>query len=484
VESVAPSGVPVIARNVAANLRGQDRIELRLDGVHYATDAPARSFDAPSLLVSADFHAGDGGGERDLVLGVELKQAAVVLENHHLTIEGLDESLRASWGIDALDGEVALKEHLAVRSAVQDWTPVYAVGDLVLDARAARYADGSLRLERLDIHNPLGGTTVEELRGSVDHELLAHKDRRLAGRRSVSLKGKIKQDLDRLRGAAAGFEAAGKVKLDFDAQSGDMVLFRTEANVEIEQGKLKLPRRGISLEGIEGKVPLIEDVLLKDWRHPTVVSRGEDNAYPQLRFADQHPFLGEHSLSFIAVDKVTHPRFSGGPLAGNLRIVDKVLSLDQLEMEVRGGRVTGQVIIETDYPNSHDADVQLHLRASNILDTRNDPFDGNLAVVFSLKKRTIDGRAEIIRLNRGHLFDLLDLWDPHRSDVQVNRLRQALGYGYPERVRLTFDRGLANLLVTLGGLGSVVRVSEVRGYPAGHMIDKYVDTIFPTEETP
>src|SRR5207247_1081107 len=116
-------------------------------------------------------------------------------------------------------------------SADQDFTPLYAIGQLVLDAHAYRYADGSLRLEHLDIDNPAGGTRVEQLRGSIDHELLAHKDRRLAGRRSLSLKGTVRQQLDRLRGKAAGVEAAGTLEVALDAESGDLALFRTEATV-------------------------------------------------------------------------------------------------------------------------------------------------------------------------------------------------------------------------------------------------------------
>src|SRR5439155_4123573 len=131
----------------------------------------------------------------------------------------------------------------------------------------------------------------------------------------------------------------------------------TEATVKIEKRMLALPRRGIRLDGIEGEVPLVEDLLFKAGEPLKLVRRGEDNAYPQLRFADQHPFLS--GRSFISVDSVVHPRFSGGPLAGNLRIEDNVLALDQFEMAVRGGRVTGQAIVNYDYPSGVDTDVQL-----------------------------------------------------------------------------------------------------------------------------
>jgi hypothetical protein len=54
----------------------------------------------------------------------------------------------------------------------------------------------------------------------------------------------------------------------------------------------------------------------------------------------------------------------------------------------------------------------------------------------------------------------------------VNRIRKALAIGYPDHVRLGFSHGFASYRVTLGGLGALVRIDEVRGIPIGPILDK------------
>ena len=112
------------------------------------------------------------------------------------------------------------------------------------------------------------------------------------------------------------------------------------------------------------------------------------------------------------------------------------------------------------------------MRASDVKSSHGEPFDGNAAIIVSTRDRTVDGRAEIIRIGKRHLLDLLDLEDPHRSDAAVNRVRRALSLGYPDHVRLTFKHGFADARIELGGLARLVRVDELRGIPMGPLIDR------------
>jgi len=186
-----------------------------------------------------------------------------------------------------------------------------------------------------------------------------------------------------------------------------------------------------------------------------------------LRFADQHPLLNRSG--FFSISHLKTPFVSIAPLVGNLEIEQNVVSLRQFEMGVRGGNITGQCGITW---NGAKSTVELHVRASGVQSSHGEPFDGNIAVAISAADRTIDGRAEILRIGERHLLDLLDLQDPVHVDPAMNRIRTALHFGYPDSLRLVFDHGFASAQLELGGLARLIRINEVRGIPMGPIVDQ------------
>jgi hypothetical protein len=201
------------------------------------------------------------------------------------------------------------------------------------------------------------------------------------------------------------------------------------------------------------------------------------NPYSELRFTDQHPLLSQRS--YLSIARVVTPLVSIAPLAGNLKIQQNIISLSQLEMGIRGGRVTGQCVLDYD---GKDSTMQAHVRASGVQSSHGEPFDGNAAMVFSARDRSLDGRADILRIGRRHLYDLLDVQDPHRADASINRIRRGLSLGYPDRVRLSFNRGFASIKVTLGGLGRLISIDEIRGIPIGPLIDRVLAKLSTNED--
>jgi hypothetical protein len=59
--------------------------------------------------------------------------------------------------------------------------------------------------------------------------------------------------------------------------------------------------------------------------------------------------------------------------------------------------------------------------------------------------------------------------------VSINRIRQALKIGYPRSGWLRFEHGFANLSVSLGGVGSAVRIDEVRGVAIEPVLKFWLD---------
>jgi hypothetical protein len=201
-----------------------------------------------------------------------------------------------------------------------------------------------------------------------------------------------------------------------------------------------------------------------------------------LRFADQHPLLTRSG--FLSIARLKTPFVAIEPLVGNLEIEQNVISLRQFEMGVRGGSITGQCGVDWDGPNST---LELHVRANGVQSSHGEPFDGNIAVAISAADRTIDGRAEVLRIGERHLLDLLDLQDPLHVDPGMNRIRTALNFGYPKTLRLIFDHGFASAHLELGGLAQFVSIGELRGIPMGPIVDKMLARMLSgpgTKETP
>ena len=237
-------------------------------------------------------------------------------------------------------------------------------------------------------------------------------------------------------------------------------------------------RAGFDLGTVHGEIPIAATIEIGK-KGVTVRRETQPNPYSMLRFADQHPFLSRSG--FLSIEHLTTPFLSIAGLAGNLEIDQNVISLRQFEMGVRGGRITGEVALALDGLKST---VDMHVRASGVQSSHGEPFDGNIAVIVAVGDRTVEGRAEIQRIGKRHLLDLLDLQDPMRVDPAMNRIRSLLVFGYPDRIRLVFDHGFASARVKMGGLAGLFSVGELHGIPMGPIVDKALAPILDTKETP
>ena len=240
------------------------------------------------------------------------------------------------------------------------------------------------------------------------------------------------------------------------------------AAVKGQDVSVSLPHAGIEVEAANGEVPVT--VALEVGENGVALQRSEKGSpFSMLRFADQHPLLSRSG--FLSIGRIRTPFVSIAPLVGNLEIEQNVISLRQFEMGVRGGTITGLCGVDWEGPKST---VELHVRANGVQSSHGEPFDGNIAVAFSAADRTIDGRAEILRIGERHLLDLLDMQDPLHVDPAMNRIRTALVFGYPDTLRLVFDHGFASAHLELGGLARLVSIGELRGIPMGPIVDKMI----------
>ncbi|HZU83521.1 MAG TPA: hypothetical protein VE987_11415, partial [Polyangiaceae bacterium] len=409
---------------------------------------------APAVAWHGQMHALDG--RRTLDSRVEVGALRLDLGSREMDLDGIGDVASASITGTLLDPEVTVSERLSVRGVEQAVVPEYPIGDVELALEAERSPEGALHVSDLTVTNRAAGTSVA-LSGNVDLG---------DGRRTLSMTGSLTQDLARVWKDPERFEGRGSLAIEANVTSPDLAHFRVRGAVKGQDVSVRLPRAGVDVESANGEVPVA--LALQVAGGGAVLERSDKRSpYAALRFADQHPLLSRSS--FISVARVDTPLLSVAPLVGNLEIDQNVISLQQFEMGMRGGRVTGQCDIDWDGPRST---VELHVRATGVQSSHGEPFDGNIAVAISAADRMIDGRAEILRIGERHLLDLLDLQDPLHRDPATNRVRTALAFGYPKMVRLVFDHGFASAHLELGGLARLVSIGELRGIPMGPIFDK------------
>lgn len=460
---IAADGTPSLAPAPlrTASFEGKAVVDAR--GIRWREDA--RSINLPALHWQVESHV--DGPRRIVHSNLTVEKLNVGMNDRRLSFAGVSSDTTATFTGKWEADELELKQRLKVRSLEQRPALPYPVQELEGSFSARRKPDGVIHIPDLQLSNA-GTSTWLKAEGRLE---LGDDRRRLA------VRGELEQDLSRLSKPGL-IESSGKVTADFRVASPNLVVFRTLSNVFLQNVNLRLPESGVEIETLDGNVPLTENVELTDGQ-VRLLGDIDVNPYSMLRFADQHPLLSRSG--FMSVGRITTPFISIAPLAGNLSINQNVFSMSQLEMGVRGGRITGQCVLN--WQGKHST-LEARVRATGVRSSRGEPFDGNAAVVISGKDRSVNGRAEILRIGNRHLLDLLDLEDPHHTDPATNRVRYALGVGYPENVRVSFNQGFGRLRITMGGLARLLSIDEIRGIPMGPIVDRVIESLSPPEATP
>ncbi len=414
--------------------------------------------EVPRAVWHGDMHS-DGEGR---VLGMhgDIASLRLGLGRHQIDVSGISDDTTATVSGELLNPTVDLVQRAAVRGFAQDFVPDYPATDATLDVSLRREPEGLVRVSALHLRD--GAGTTLDLRGGVD---LGPR-----GSRKLSMVGDVVQDLQPLSFLPDRFSGSGRVRIAANVESPDLTFFRTRLEVTASGVHLRMPILGVDAEGVDAHVPVrLEFDALDDGVH---IRRDGHNRYAMLRFADQHPFLTRSG--FVSIGRLTTPQLQIVQFVGNLAVQRNVVSLGQFEMGVRGGRLAGDCALDWNGPSSS---LVAHLRATGVQSTYGEPLDGNMAIVISAGDRSIEGRAEIVRMGKRHLLDLLDVVDPLRVDPAMNRIRGALAFGYPSRVHVAFGNGFARARIELGGLAWFMRLDELRGIPTGPLVDWLVKTV-------
>jgi translocation and assembly module TamB len=476
---------PRWAAEPLARAAGEQHLELVVSGLDYG--GAGFELDSPELVLKLD-----GRRERERLraeIRLDSPRLTAVTRSgpeaaeQRLSLTGLGFGAELAGRGRPDSGRLQLQLALGADRVEQPWLAGYPIGRLALRARGSLERMEALRVEEVALDNPAAGTRLR-LRAAVDRlrqrlaaavapaagEPADDRSERIPGRQALTLSGEWTQRLDGLGLLGDDAELAGTVRLPFEIESGDLKAFRLAGLIECAEVRAALPGAGLELAGLNGQVPILEDVALRPGAAPELLPGPPGNPYARARFADVHPFLrGDH---YLALERLRAAGLELGPLAGNLRISWDTFALDQLELGAGGGRVTGQLVAEGlgGEPVVHFKGNATGIRPSG----GEQVLDANANLRFQPDPLGLSGRVQVVRISSQHLLAALDWIDPYRANPDINKIRMALKIGYPEYVRIQMRDGLLSAAIELGGVAGVVRIDEIRGIPLGPILERYI----------
>ena len=287
------------------------------------------------------------------------------------------------------------------------------------------------------------------------------------GREAATVTGTFEQDFSFWQ-STERVKSSGSLRIPFTVESGDLSTYRVIARTEIRDVMLELSEYGLLVDDLDASIPIDQEfgTAPEFFMVPATV----DNAIAQKRFFDLYPFTTRDS--FLSVDKVQIGQEVIGPVAANVHIAGSTLAMDQLHAAYRSGYVTGQFRADL----GKDDPLVLfrgHLTGVRVKDS-NDVLDANLAMTFVPATLIVEGKAQIVRVSKDHLYEIIDVLDPYHEDEALNRVRLGLKFGYPKFVLIKLDEGLMNARIDLGGLAGAVRIDEIKGFPVTPFLEQYV----------
>lgn len=287
------------------------------------------------------------------------------------------------------------------------------------------------------------------------------------GREAAMVTGTLEQDFGFWR-STERTKSSGSFVMPFTIESGDLSTYRVIATAEVRDVVLELPQYGLLIDDLDALIPVEQEIATAP--RVFVVPTKAANAMAQKRFFDLYPFTKRDS--FFTVDRVQFGREELGPVAANLQVVGSVLAMDQLHAAYRGGFITGQILGDL---SRDDPKVVFRGNVTGVEATDGrGVLDANVAMTFVPTTLILEGKAQVVRISKAHLYEIIDVIDPYHEDEDLNRVRLALKIGYPKFVLLRMNEGLMNAKIDLGGLAGAVRIDEIKGIPVTPFIEQYV----------
>lgn len=485
IASYAPEGMTVGVDKITLkgqghteSTGGKHQLDVGMESVAYAKEALALASQSADLSVTAVQKTSDTGEPlNEITLRGEFPSTEIARGPSKTRVDGLSQEIFVVISGPPEQQTVNVRAGLDVKHVEHAMQAAYPITDVSFRADAQATPRG-VALRSLTFANPGAGTVVS-LQGTYEQPASRDdgrdgaardgRDERVEGRKALRLTGTVDQDLEVLSGTEFAKRASGKVRLAIDVQSGELVAYQVAMRVIPEAVSFLSADESLQVDNLNGVIPVEETVTLAGGTVSLASPHGT-NPFARTRFFDVRPFLGADD--YISADAIRYGGTKLGALAGNLRVLGETFALDRIEVGYREGTITGQLIVDA---SASDAAVKFRGNITGIRPAGSDQvLDANAAFTFLPETLELTGTMQIVRIGTDHLNEMLDVMDPYRESVNMNRVRKALMVGYPEFMRLTASGALLDAEVKLGGIAGLVRIDPIRDVPLVPIIDRFV----------
>jgi hypothetical protein len=374
-----------------------------------------------------------------------------------------DFRVNAASGMHPRDIQLGLhvdKGHVQLLKAAKKDVPLDLSTLMPLDLQlAATEKDGHVRLGNLRLQTAAELFTIQ----SSGEATLDAKDVQLEGLLTTRLRPNMLNEPP-LSGTGSVAIPWHLTMIDGNQISVDGEVRFTDLDVTSDQFKL---------QGLNGTVKLQEEMLRvgEQLKFRYLV---DIDPFQRVHFSRIEPYLnGPHTLQF---ERVTTRDKTLGPGSASVLLKQNVLRLQQLDLDLFGGHLTGELYLDV-RPGAWKMGLlsrvsQLDPRkllppTATRAQTAYAPINARTAITFDVTQRLLEGRIDITQISREQLFQLLEIVDPDYQDEQLARIRTALRIAYPQRVSVDMEQGLMNLEVAISALPKPLRV---RGLPLSPLI--------------
>ncbi|MBW2509154.1 MAG: hypothetical protein JRE81_11020, partial [Deltaproteobacteria bacterium] len=471
------SGSLALSREPLRTLRGTHESEVEVGRAALTRNGVTHALEGLQLTVKSTHEApGRGRLEAEIALD-ELRYGEAGWE---LTLREYDHQLQTAYA--ALYGapSFAIETRGTIAEMRQPYFRQYPLENATFGAQVDVDATQVVAVRKAYFRNPAGGTRFEAHAAYEGwQEALRETEVCTAGiegcpevvsmygRESLLIAGTFEQDFGFWQ-STERTKSSGSFAMPFTIESGDLNTYRVIASAELRDVMLELPQYGLLIDDLDALIPIEQEIATRP--HVFVVRTAAANAMAQKRFFDLYPFTKRES--FFTLDRIQLGQETLGPIAANLQVVGPSLAMDQLHAAYRGGFITGQVLGDF---SRDDAKVGFRGNVTGVKPKDGKGvLDANVAMTFVPSTLILEGKAQVVRISKDHLYEVIDVLDPYHEDEELNRVRLGLKFGYPKFVLVKMDEGLMNAKIELGGLAGAVRIDEIKGIPVTPFIELYV----------
>jgi translocation and assembly module TamB len=470
-------GELVLSEEPARTVRGSHRTELHVDHLSLLRFDLTHQIHDLTVTVSSS-HEAPGKGAFDVT--TSFARAYYGEREHSMSLHHYAQELKVAYA--ALHGapSFVIETDGTLGKFEQPYLEQYPVANVSFGVDVEVDDTRVCSVREMYWRNPAGGTRFEA-RASYEGWSDAIRSTEVCsagttgcpevasmyGREAAKVGGTFEQDFSFWR-STERTKSGGSLTVPFTIESGDLNTYRMLATAQFRDLVLELPQYGLLIEDLDALIPMDQEFATEP--EFFVLPSKAGNAMAQMRFFDLYPFTERDS--FFTVHRVQFGPEVIGPVAANLQVIGPAVAMDQIHAAYRDGFITGQFLADLSRDQPEVA-FRGHMTGVEVEDGKG-VLDANLAMTFIPTTLIVEGKVQVVRISKDHLYAIIDVLDPYHEDEDMNRVRLGLKFGYPKYVRINFDEGLMDTKIDLGGLAGAIRIDEIKGIPVTPFLEQYV----------